>query len=204
MSLGAEPRRLPTGVTLDPVAPAHRVGNFPLAMAMAPEGDRIALLLCGWREQGVATRDDPDGFDQVLGWRCFKQKCRRARGQSVEDVLVELEGREDDDARRVGDFARRLDAIDARHPDVHQHDVGALLADDVDRLLAVRGFARDLQVGLGLDDHLEPCPDHGLVVDYGDADQLLTGSVARTLNPPNDDDPVVRSPPNNSTRSRMP
>src|SRR2546430_6328367 len=61
MSLGAEPRRLPTGLTLDPVAPAHRVGNFPLAMAMAPEGDRIALLLCGWREQGVQIVDAMSG-----------------------------------------------------------------------------------------------------------------------------------------------
>ena len=49
--------RLPTGVLLDPAAPAHVVGNFPLAIALAPGGDRVALLLNGWREQGVQIID---------------------------------------------------------------------------------------------------------------------------------------------------
>lgn len=52
---------LPTGVTLDPATPAHKVGSFPLAIAMAPEGDRAALLLCGWREQGVQIVDTATG-----------------------------------------------------------------------------------------------------------------------------------------------
>src|SRR5262249_9994203 len=53
--------RLPTGVTLDPATPAHKVGNFPLAIAMAPEGGRAALLLCGWREQGMQIIDTKSG-----------------------------------------------------------------------------------------------------------------------------------------------
>ena len=57
----AEPRRLPTGAMLDPVATAHDVGNFPLAMAVAPGGERVALLLCGWREQGVQIVDRKSG-----------------------------------------------------------------------------------------------------------------------------------------------
>lgn len=56
-----EPRRLPTGATLDPASAAHRVGNFPLAMTLTPEGDRLALLLCGWREQGVQIVDRASG-----------------------------------------------------------------------------------------------------------------------------------------------
>jgi YVTN family beta-propeller protein len=52
---------LPTGVALDPAAPAHKVGSFPLAVVMAPEGDRAALLLCGWREQGVQIVDVATG-----------------------------------------------------------------------------------------------------------------------------------------------
>lgn len=59
--MAAEPRRLPTGATLDPVATAHSVGNFPLAMAVAPGGERVALLLCGWREQGVQIVDRKSG-----------------------------------------------------------------------------------------------------------------------------------------------
>lgn len=49
----SDPVRLPTGATLDPATSAHAVGNFPLSAALAPEGDRVALLLCGWREQGL-------------------------------------------------------------------------------------------------------------------------------------------------------
>jgi len=52
---------LPTGVSLDPVSVAHGAGNFPLAMAVAPGGTRIALLLCGWRQQGVEIIDRKTG-----------------------------------------------------------------------------------------------------------------------------------------------
>src|SRR5258708_31941617 len=55
--LCAQPYRLPTGATLDPAAPAHRAGNFPLGMAVSPDGRRVALLLCGWREQGLQIGD---------------------------------------------------------------------------------------------------------------------------------------------------
>jgi len=53
--------RLPTGVSLDPVAQSHGVGNFPLAMAVAPGGERVALLLNGWRQQGVQIVDRKSG-----------------------------------------------------------------------------------------------------------------------------------------------
>lgn len=45
--------RLPTGVRLDPASPLHDVGQMPLAMVEAPEGDRVLLLLNGWRENGI-------------------------------------------------------------------------------------------------------------------------------------------------------
>src|SRR4051794_443911 len=57
----AELVRLPTGVSLDPVAESHAVGNFPLAMAVAPGGERVALLLNGWRQQGVQIVDRKSG-----------------------------------------------------------------------------------------------------------------------------------------------
>ncbi|MGA8806706.1 MAG: bifunctional YncE family protein/alkaline phosphatase family protein [Thermoanaerobaculia bacterium] len=53
--------RLPTGVSLDPAAESHAVGNFPLAVALAPGGDRAALLLNGWRQQGVQIVDRKSG-----------------------------------------------------------------------------------------------------------------------------------------------
>jgi DNA-binding beta-propeller fold protein YncE len=57
----AELVRLPTGVSLDPVAESHGVGNFPLAIAVAPGGARVALLLNGWRQQGVQIVDRKSG-----------------------------------------------------------------------------------------------------------------------------------------------
>jgi YVTN family beta-propeller protein len=57
----ADLKRLPTGVSLDPVADSHGVGNFPLAMAVAPGGDRVALLLNGWRQQGLQIVDRKSG-----------------------------------------------------------------------------------------------------------------------------------------------
>ena len=55
------PPRLPTGARLDPVATAWPVGSMPLAMALAPGGERIVVLLNGWREQGVQVLDRRTG-----------------------------------------------------------------------------------------------------------------------------------------------
>ena len=52
---------LATGAQLDPAAAAHTVGNFPLAMALSPEKNRIALLLCGYRQQGIQIVDRASG-----------------------------------------------------------------------------------------------------------------------------------------------
>ena len=53
--------RLPTGQRLDPAGASYDVGSMPLAMVMAPEGDRAAVLLGGWREQGVQVVDVETG-----------------------------------------------------------------------------------------------------------------------------------------------
>src|SRR5438477_2937344 len=53
--------QLPTGVLLDPAAPSHRAGSLPLSAVLSPEGDRIVLLLCGWRENGVQIIDRASG-----------------------------------------------------------------------------------------------------------------------------------------------
>ncbi len=44
---------LATGARLDPVGDAIDLGSMPLAMALAPGGDKLATVLSGWREQGV-------------------------------------------------------------------------------------------------------------------------------------------------------
>jgi len=48
---------LPTGVHLDPVGDAIELGSVPLGMAVAPGGEKVAVVLSGWREQGLQIVD---------------------------------------------------------------------------------------------------------------------------------------------------
>jgi YVTN family beta-propeller protein len=57
----AAERRLPTGVLLDPAVPAHRIGNTPFGLALAPDHRHDAVLLCGWRQQGLQIVDRTSG-----------------------------------------------------------------------------------------------------------------------------------------------
>jgi len=63
--------QLPTGATLDPFAKSLPVGNFPLAIAVAPGGDRTAILLNGWREQGLQILDRDGAVLQTLTQPAF-------------------------------------------------------------------------------------------------------------------------------------
>ena len=53
--------RLPTGVRLAPAGRSFEVGSLPLAIIPSPEGDRMILLLSGWRQQGVQVVDRGTG-----------------------------------------------------------------------------------------------------------------------------------------------
>lgn len=48
---------LPTGLKLDPIGDFVDLGSMPLAIALAPDGQRAAILLSGWREQGLQVLD---------------------------------------------------------------------------------------------------------------------------------------------------
>jgi len=48
---------LPTGLHLDATGDAIELGSVPLGMAVAPGGDKVAVVLSGWREQGVQIVD---------------------------------------------------------------------------------------------------------------------------------------------------
>lgn len=48
---------LSTGVRLDAVGDAVDLGSMPLAMALAPGEKKLAVVLSGWREQGVQIVD---------------------------------------------------------------------------------------------------------------------------------------------------
>ena len=53
--------RLPTGNYLDPAGTSITLGSFPLNAVLSPEGDRVVVLLNGWREQGIQVVDRTTG-----------------------------------------------------------------------------------------------------------------------------------------------
>ena len=136
------------------------------------------------REQRLAAGDDADARGELLGRDVLEQEAAGARAQRLVDVLVEVEGGEHQHARRrvvlarVDDAAGRLDAVELGHADVHQHDVGLQPPRHLDRLQAVDGLADDLEVVLGVEDHLEPRAHERLVVGDQDADAHAVTSSA--------------------------
>jgi DNA-binding beta-propeller fold protein YncE len=48
---------LPTGVRLDPLGEFIDLGSMPLGMALAPEKNKLVVVLSGWREQGIQVVD---------------------------------------------------------------------------------------------------------------------------------------------------
>jgi DNA-binding beta-propeller fold protein YncE len=48
---------LPTGVQLDPAGVAVELGSFPINLVLSPEKDKAAVVLSGWREQGIQIVD---------------------------------------------------------------------------------------------------------------------------------------------------
>ena len=76
-----------------------------------------------------------------------------------------------------------LEAVDHRHPDVHQHDVGARAAGGLDRLVAVPGLGHHVQVVLGVQDHPKPGADKGLVVGDQDAQAHVVTAARSAARP---------------------
>jgi hypothetical protein len=64
----------------------------------------------------------------------------------------------------AGQARGRLQPVQPWLGDVHQDDVGAAAAGDLDRCEAVPGVAHDLEVGLVLEDGAEAAADDRLVV----------------------------------------
>ena len=76
---------------------------------------------------------------------------------------------------RPQDLLGGPDAVDLRHADVHQHDVGPQLPHDGDRLRARRRLADDLHVRLGGQDRAQGGAHHALVVGEHHCCRSFTG-----------------------------
>ena len=123
----------------------------------------------GGGEQRLARGDDRDGVEQLFRRGVFQHEPAGAAAERLEDVLVLVEGGDDEDPGRriliaVEDELGCLKSAHDRHPDVHQDHVrleGPGLADGLD---AVAGLADHGEAGRGVDQDHEPGPDQRLVV----------------------------------------
>jgi hypothetical protein len=138
--------------------------------------------------QRTAGGHDPDGRQQLLFGGVFEQEAAGAGAERLIDVFVEVEGgQHQDPGGCVGgrdELAGGFKAVEDRHADVHQDYIGVQASGCLDRLAAVAGFADDLDVGLGLEEHAKAGPDQPFVVGEQDADAhggpLGSGRRART------------------------
>src|SRR5947209_976596 len=193
-----------------PVGEQVEVGNR--GGASGPAGELLHKTAGHTRgQQGIAAGHGPYSGHQLGRVRVFHQEAAGADAQRLEDILVKVEGGEDDDADvgepLVGrDDARRLQAVDAGHADVHEEHVGCSPPCHADRLFAVARLTDDVDVVLGVEQGPETGPHQGLVVGQGDVDHddRSTGNTARTAYPPPGRGAASRWPPNAAARSRMP
>ena len=114
---------------------ASAAGTAPGSGRAARANCSISRRVIDGREQGVAGGGDAHRVEQPVGRRVLEQEPAGADAQRLVDVLVEVEGREHQHRGlelRVGeDPLGRLQAVELRHADVHQDDVGPPAAHDV-------------------------------------------------------------------------
>ena len=151
----------------------------PANFSITPARDRR-------REEGVARRDGPDGGDQLLGRVVLEDEAAGSGPQCLVHVLVEVEGREDQNAGAAilgEDAPRRLEPVELGHPDVHQDHVGSKRGRLLDRFEPVRRLGDDLDVVLAGEEHPEAGPDHRLVVgdEHPGGHEALRGDGSRVL-----------------------
>ena len=98
----------------------------------------------------------------------------RARREGVRDHLGGLDGREQHDlgvGHDRSDPARRLDPVDPRHVEIHQHDVGRL-AEHAHRLVGIACRPHQVDVRLAPEQQLERFGEDRVVVDHEDACEI--------------------------------
>ncbi len=165
------------------------------------------------RDDGVAARDHADRGQDVLQSHVLDQEAAGPGAQRAVNVVIVVERGEHEHARaRIvgGDQLGCLDAVHARHADVHHHHIGVGVPDQLDRIGSGSGFAGHVDAGCLLDQHAQARTDQRLVVGQDDPDGHRagagagTGSPAATRKPPPGRGPAEKSPPSSAARSRMP
>ena len=145
-------------------------------LAQDPRGD-------GGVQQRLAAVDHPDRAHELGGLDVLEQVARGARAHGGQHLVLVEEARQDDDARRGRELAQaldRADAVEPRHDEVHEHDVGLERRDRRERRLAVGRLADDLDVVLQLEERAQALAHDGVVVDDEDGDHARHLEASRS------------------------
>ena len=140
----------------------------------------------GRLDKRIAGGDDPNRRNDLVRLGIFQQKAARAGRKGVVDVFVQVERRQDKHLhvaeRRVrADCARRLDAVRARHADVHEHNVGTQTVRQRCGLVAIARLADHLDTVVRRQDQAEPAAHKVLVVGDEHADGVSGVRAARCV-----------------------
>src|SRR5690606_27748040 len=164
-------------------------------------------------QQGGAGGDGADAVQELRRRGVLEQESAGPGPQRLVHVLVEVERRHHEHLDGVGhsgagEFAGGFDAVEHRHPHVHDHHVRFEPPGEVDGGAAVAALADHFEVGLGVDDGGESGTDERLVVADQDAngsghDGFPAGMLARTTKA-SARWSAANSPPRAWTRSRRP
>src|SRR6516225_6746341 len=204
---------LAISVLLLPRATSRRMSRSRGVSDASREGRGMAVS--GRRANASISRrvtggGHPHGGDQVRAGRVLQQETAGAGAQRLVDVVIQVEGGEDDDFRRggeQGDLPGGRQSVHHRHAHVHQHHVRFLAGRELDGPHAVGRLPGDHEPG-GLEDHAKAGPDQLLIVYDEHAKRIAghhaTGSRAVTAKPPRGSGPTVSDPPQEATRSAMP
>jgi len=195
-------------ITVGIVDDEHLVrGGLRMLLSAEPDLEVVGEAADGEEALALVAEHDPDvllmdirmpRLDGLATIRRLAETSARARVI----VLVGVERGQHDDAyaceRRVGsDPPRGLDAVDPRHPDVHQQHVRMVTAGQFDRLLTIRRFADEFEVRGVVDHAAQPSTDQRLIVDDTDSHGHVdtpNGRRAATWKPPAGRGPTSRSP----------
>jgi hypothetical protein len=162
-------------------------------------------------DQRLAAGDRTDRAGDLVDRDLLEQVARRAGLDRLVEVGLLVGDRQHHDLRARHDVLDRgagLDPGAARHPHVHQDDVGEQGRGLGHRFGAVGRLADHLDVRLLAEDHLETTAEERVVVDDEDADRLpssrgdddvlrhdVPSRWPRLLLPPHDDGRSARSAP---------
>ena len=104
----------------------------------------------------------------------------------------------------LANAARRLDAVHARHLEIHEDDVRPCAFDRRQRLRAVPGGRYKLDARQAPDEAYETLADEPLVVDNNDSDGGAQSGTFIETRKPVSVGAATSSPPSSSARSRIP